>query len=121
MKQKKLTLYIIQSLLSYVFIFLFIYFSVDFLKFDTFYSYVSGYGLNYLATFFIQNLIFSQQKASPTKALRFILHVFIFYVLNVFSFWILIHNDLNHYIAIFINIVAFFPLRFLSSKYIVFK
>ncbi len=79
------------------------------------------YGLSYLLLYFLQLKFLFKTSHTKNKLIRFCISIFAFYVLANLLFNIGVYLELNYLISTLVTIVLLFPIRFLVSKFVVFK
>jgi putative flippase GtrA len=113
--------YVLISIISYAFVFAGLFVLIDFLKLNKSISFFIVYLLAYAMMYFVQLKYLFQQEHKHEKLIKFIIHIGIFFVCNNLLFNLLIWLGFHYLIATSVNILFLFPLRYVSSKFIVFK
>lgn len=110
------------GLLSYLLIFAGQVFLIEVVGIQPLISNIIVYAIAYTVMFFVQQQLIFKSDKSKKAAVLFLLHIVVFYTLNNLLFY-LIHDLLgfSYVIAFFSNIAMLLPLRYASSKFIVFK
>ena len=113
--------YIIISLWGYGFVFISLYVLVDLFKFNKSIAFMIVYGVSYLMLYTIQLKLLFKTTHSKAKLFKFCLGLIFFYVLanvfyNTFNYF-----EINYLISTFITILILTPLRFIISKFFIYK
>ncbi|MCA9376437.1 GtrA family protein [Candidatus Dojkabacteria bacterium] len=121
-KSSELVKYFAISVVSYILVFILMYVMVDLLDQGTTFSFALTYGIAYVFVFISQLKFIFNQRYSHQALLKFIAHISVFYLLNniTFNFFTEVIK-LPYMLALSANVALLFPLRFLSSKLLVFK
>lgn len=119
-KNSEFTKYIFASALVYVILFTLLYLLIDLLQFNKSLGFFIAYLIAYPIAYLMQLYIFQKSKKKE-NVIRFIFHIAFFFLLSNLSFNLLIYLKIHHFLATIITIFITFPLRFLSSKLIVFR
>lgn len=119
--QSQVLKYIIISLFGYCFVFVSLYVFVDILKFNKSIAFMIVYGISYLMLYTLQLRVLFKTTHSNSKLIKFCLSLVFFYVLanilyNTFNYF-----EINYLISTFITILILTPLRFIISKFYVYK
>jgi len=118
---KELYKYAILSLVGYTFVFLFLFFFVEFMEFNKSFSFLIVYGSWYLILYTLQLRFLFNTEHSKQKFFRFCLYLGVFYLIANMLFNLGILLKLNYLIATLITIVILMPLRFIVTKYYVYR
>lgn len=118
---KQIVRYIYISILGYGFVFSSLFLLVDVLKQDESLSFILVYGVLYLSLYFIQLKFLFNTKHQKSKLIKFILFLFVFYILSNILFNLFLYAEIHYLVATIITIGILTPLRFLTSKYYVYK
>jgi len=113
--------YIFISIISYIFIFLTIIFLVEIFKLDPLLSSLISYGIVYIFDYQITVKFVFRSKSSFQKILKYLFYLLFFYFLTNFCYKFILLLKINYIISLIINILFIFPLKFLVSKYLVYK
>lgn len=113
--------YIGLSLLGYSFVFSFLYLLVDILQWDSTVSFIVVYGILYLILYSLQLKLLFKTKHSTTQFSRYCFSLLLFYGLANILYNTFTYFDMNYLIATGITITILFPLRFVVTKYFVYK
>jgi putative flippase GtrA len=113
--------YIIISLFGYGFVFVSLYIFVDILKINKSIAFMIVYGISYLMLYTLQLRLLFKTTHSNSKLIKFCLSLVFFYLLanvlyNTFNYF-----EINYLISTFITILILTPLRFIISKFYVYK
>jgi len=112
--------YIIISIILYLYVFLGLWIAVEKLKFDNFFSYVVIYASVYLIDYLLTLKWVFRVSHRNFLALKYLLYLASFLLLNS-----LIYNMLQERLyfmnAAIIVAIILFPLRYISSKFFVYK
>jgi putative flippase GtrA len=119
--QSQVINYIIISLFGYGFVFVSLYILVDTLKINKSIAFMIVYGISYLMLYTLQLRLLFKTKHSNSKLIKFCLSLIFFYALanvlyNTFNYF-----EINYLISTFITILILTPLRFIISKFYVYK
>lgn len=121
-KNKKLAIkYILLSLVSYGFVFVGIIFLVEFSGISETMSFIIIYAINYLFLYIAQNKYLFKTKHDPSKLIRFIIYLVVFYILAIILFNTGTKLGLQYLITTALTIIILFPLRLLILKKVVYK
>jgi len=112
--------YALVSFFSYGFVFLGLFVFIDLLKINKSVSFFIVYLLAYAMLYFVQLKYLFQQEHDHGKLVKFLLHIGFFFVCNNLLFNLLVWIGFHYILATVINIAILFPLRYLSSKLLVF-
>ena len=119
--RKLLIKYIIISFIGYSFVFFGLYFLVDVFQINTRLAFIIIYALSYLLLYYLQLKILFKRTHSMSILVKFISSIAIFYILaNILFTWFM-WMTINYLIATGLIIVILMPVRFLVSKFLVFK
>lgn len=113
--------YAFLSLVGYGFVFLFLYILIDVIQFNTTYSFLIVYGSWYLMLYSLQLRFLFNTTHSKKRFLKFCIYLIVFYITANILFNLGIYFNLNYLIATLITILVLMPLRFLTTKYYVYK
>ncbi|GEM_PF-1674850 len=113
--------YVLVSIFSYCYVFIGLYVLIDVFRVNKSLSFFIVYLIAYAMLYFIQLKYLFKQKHEHQKLVKFLLHIGFFFICNNLLFNLLIWIGLHYFIATAANILLLFPLRYLSSKFIVFK
>lgn len=113
--------YILASLITYGVVFLLLYFFVEIINLSYQKSYLLAYSFNYSFLYYVQKKYIFKTRHSKAKLIKFVLNIIVFFALSFLCYNFLLANDINYILSNFLTIILIFPLRFLSSKFIVFK
>jgi len=114
--------YILISLIGYSFVFISLYILVDILLMNQMLSFVIVYTISYLMLYKIQLKLLFQKKHNSKRVFKFLISLFFFYVLANFMFYSYSKITNIHYLlATVLTICTVMPIRFIVSKFIVFK
>lgn len=119
--QSQVLKYIIISLFGYGFVFVSLYVFVDILKINKSIAFMIVYGISYLMLYTLQLRLLFKTTHSNSKLIKFCLSLVFFYALanilyNTFNYF-----EINYLISTFITILILTPLRFIISKFYVYK
>lgn len=117
---KQLSKYVGLSLGAYGVVFLSIYVLTDLFGLNPSASFFITYFFTYIWCFFAQSSIFSVER-SRKNAIKFVLHILVFFGFSNVVFNLLLGREVQYLLATGLTILIVFPLRFLSSKYLVFN
>ncbi|WP_431158436.1 GtrA family protein [Winogradskyella poriferorum] len=109
------------SLIGYCFVFSGLFLFVDVLNINQSLAFMIIYGLSYMLLYFLQLKVLFQTQHTKGKLIKFLLSIFVFYVLANLLFNIGVYLNLNYLIATVLTIGLLFPIRFMVSKFIIFK
>ena len=113
--------YILISLIGYGYVFISLYILVTIFKINESISFMIVYGISYLMLYTLQLRLLFKTTHSNSKLIKFCLSLVFFYVLanilyNTFNYF-----EINYLISTFITILILTPLRFIISKFYVYK
>jgi len=119
---KQFIKYILISVVGYSFVFVFLYILVDILLINKIISFVIVYTISYLMLYKIQLKLLFQKKHNSKRIIKFISSLLFFYLLANFIFYFYSKPPNIHYLtATALTIITVMPIRFIVSKFIVFK
>lgn len=113
--------YAFLSFVGYAFVFLFLYVFIDVFHFNTTYSFLIVYGIWYLMLYSLQLRFLFNTTHSKKRFLKFCIYLVVFYIIANVLFNLGIYFNQNYFIATLITILVLMPLRFLTTKYYVYK
>jgi hypothetical protein len=113
--------YAFLSFVGYGFVFLFLYIFIDVFQVKTTYSFLMVYGSWYLMLYSLQLRFLFNTTHNKQRFLKFCLYLIVFYIVANILFNLGIYLNLNYFIATLITILVLMPLRFLTTKYYVYK
>ncbi|WP_414731230.1 GtrA family protein [Xanthomarina sp.] len=113
--------YICISVFSYLFVFSFLYTLVDVFKVNESLSFLLVYGVAYLLLYSIQLKFLFKTSHEKRKLIKFILSIFLFYVVSNLLYNFFLYSNVNYLLSTAFTIAILAPLRFLISKYFVYK
>ncbi len=119
--QSQVLKYIFISFFGYSFVFISLYILVDILKTNKSIAFMIVYGVLYLMLYTIQLRLLFKTSHSYSKLIKFCLSLVFFYFLanvlyNTFNYF-----EINYLISTFITVLILTPLRFIISKFYVYK
>lgn len=109
------------SIWGYAFVFVSLYLMVQVLKINESVSFMIVYGISYLILYSLQLKYLFKTKHDNSKLFRFCFSLLFFYALANLIYNICIHYQVNYLISTSLTIIILFPLRFIISKYFVYK
>lgn len=113
--------YVYISIIGYSFVFGGLYLLVDVLHLNESIAFMIIYGLSYLLLYVLQLKFLFRTKHTKNKLIRFCISIFAFYLLANLLFNIGVYLELNYLISTVLTIALLFPIRFIVSKFVVFK
>ena len=113
--------YALISIFGYGFIFLGLYFLVDFLSFNETTAFMIVYGITYIYLYIIQLKYLFKTEHNWQRLVRFYVAILFFYILANIIYYIGLQLNINYLIASAISIVILMPLRLIVSKLVIFK
>lgn len=113
--------YIGISIFSYGFVFISLYILVDVFQVDESLSFLLVYGVAYLLLYSIQLKFLFKTSHEKRKLIKFILSLLLFYIISNLLYNLFLYVNVNYLISTALTIVILAPLRFLTSKYYVYK
>lgn len=113
--------YIIISIISYVYVFFTLILFVNVFKVNESLSFMIVYGIAYLFLYSIQLKFLFKTEHDKYKLIRFCISLLFFYVIANILYNICIYFSINYIISTAITIIVLFPIRFIVSKYFVYK
>lgn len=120
--RKQLLKYGVSAVVSYILIFVSIYIFVDVLKWNASISFATVYAIAYVVMFYVYIQKIFMIEYDKGTVFRYILHLVTFYFFNNLLFNLIYgYLGTNYFVAVLLNISILFPLRFISSKKLVFK
>lgn len=119
--KKQISKYISISVLGYGYVFLSLYVMITIFELNKTISFLIVYGVLYFFLYFIQLKILFKTESNTTKIIKFCLSLILFYIISNILFYFFTEIGFNYLIATFITITIIFPLRFVVSKYYVYK
>lgn len=118
---KQLIKYINISIIGYGFVFVSLYVLVDLLKVNKSISFMIVYGVSYILLYSVQLKYLFNTTHNKYKLIRFCISIISFYALANLLFNIGVYLKINYLISTVLTVILLMPLRFLVSKFIVFK
>jgi putative flippase GtrA len=118
---KQLIKYIKISILGYGFVFGGLYLLVDFFDINKSISFMIVYGISYILLYSIQLKYLFKTTHNKYKLIRFCISIVLFYILANLLFNIGVYFKINYLLSTALTVLILMPLRFLVSKYVVFK
>ncbi|MBB5269156.1 putative flippase GtrA [Algibacter amylolyticus] len=118
---KQLIKYIGISIIGYCFVFLSLYLLVDRLNVDKSISFMIVYGVAYVLLYSVQLKFLFNKAHNKYNLIRFCFSIFSFYILANIFYNIGIYLEINYLISTILTVIILMPLRFLVSKFLVFK
>jgi len=94
---------------------------VDKLNVNKSISYMIVYGFSYLLLYSLQLKYLFRTSHNRKKLIKFCLTLVFFYILSNLLYNLFIIKNINYLISTVITLIILMPLRFLTSKYYVFK
>lgn len=113
--------YVLISCIGYTFVFSGLYLLIDVMHIHKSIAFMIIYGLSYLLLYILQLQFLFKTKHTRDKLIRFCISILAFYMLANLLFNIGVYLDLNYLIATVLTIGILFPIRFIVSKFVVFK
>lgn len=113
--------YVYISLFGYGFVFIFLYIMVDLFKVNKSISFMIVYGISYLLLYSLQLKLLFKTEHNKTKLIKFCFSLIVFYILSNLLYNIFIFTEINYLISTILVIIILMPLRFIASKYFVYK
>jgi hypothetical protein len=122
LKNKKLLLkYILISLISYLYVFLFLYFLIDELKLGKQLSFILVYGTAYLFLYSVQLKYLFFKKHNIRKFLRYLGSILLFYISANLFYNLGLHLKLHYLLSTALTIIILMPLRLIVYTLFVYK
>lgn len=118
---KELLKYAALSLVGYSFVFLFLFLLVEYFEFNKSFSFFLVYGSWYIILYSLQLRFLFNTEHTNQKFVRFCLYLGVFYVVANILFNIGMKLNINYLYATLITITLLMPLRFLVTKYYVYR
>ena len=118
---KQLIKYVNISIVGYGFVFISLYILVDFFKINKSISFMIVYGVSYILLYSVQLKYLFNTTHNKYKLIRFCISIISFYVLANLLYNIGVYLKINYLLSTVITVVMLMPLRFLVSKFVVFK
>lgn len=119
--KKQLFRYVFISIFGYGFVFASLYLMVNILNVNKSFSFMIVYGVSYLLLYSLQLKFLFQTEHNKYKLLKFCFSLLFFYLLANIIYNLCIHFEINYLISTATTIILLFPLRFIVSKYFVYK
>lgn len=119
--KEQLIRYILISLFGYAFVFSGLYILVTVLNINESISFMLIYGLSYLMLYMLQLKFLFRTKHTNRRLFKFLISIAAFYIISNVIFNIGIYFELHYLIATVFTIGVLFPIRFIVSKFIIFK
>lgn len=118
---RQLIKYIFISIIGYGFVFVSLYVLVDFLEINKSISFMIVYGVSYILLYSVQLKYLFNATHNKYKLIRFCISIISFYALANLLFNIGVYFKINYLISTLLTVIILMPLRFLVSKFVVFK
>jgi len=118
---KELIKYIGISVIGYGFVFISLYVLVDKLNVDKSVSFMIVYGFAYMLLYSVQLKFLFNKTHNKYNLIRFCVSLILFYILANIFYNISIYLEINYLISTIITVIILMPMRFLVSKFLVFK
>lgn len=119
--QSQVLKYIIISLLGYGYVFVSLYILVSIFEFNKTIAFLFVYGLLYLSLYLIQLKYLFKSKHSKKKFLKFISFLIVFYILANLLYNFFLSLKIDYLTSTVFTIIILTPLRFLVSKFLIYK
>ncbi|KKQ35707.1 MAG: GtrA-like protein [candidate division WS6 bacterium GW2011_GWA2_37_6] len=119
--RRELIKYIFISVFGYVAVFICLYLLIDILGINERVSYFFIYVIFYVITYLLGVAFVFKTSHSNKKVFKFLIYIIIFFSLNNLIFNVILFSGLSYQIVVIITMFILFPLRFLSSKLVVYK
>lgn len=113
--------YICISIFSYGFIFISLYILVDIFQVNESLSFMLIYGVVYLLLYSIQLKFLFKTSHQKRRLVKFILSLLTFYIISNLLYNLFLYTNINYLISTALTVMILAPLRFLTSKYYVYK
>jgi hypothetical protein len=113
--------YAFLSIVGYGFVFLFLFLFIELFQFNTSYSFLIVYGSWYIMLYSLQLRFLFNTTHSKKRFLKFCFYLIVFYVIANVLFNLGLYFNQNYLVATLITILVLMPLRFLTTKYYVYK
>lgn len=119
--QSQIIRYILISIVGYFYIFLSLYTFVSIIKIDKSIAFMITYAIWYLLLYFIQLKLLFKTQHKKNKLIKFCVFLIIFYVIANLLYNTGLYFKLDYIVSTVITILILMPLRFIVSKYYVYK
>lgn len=119
--KKQIYKYILISVLGYLYVFFSLYLLVDVFNINKSIAFMLIYGVLYLLLYLIQLKYLFYAKHNKYKFIRFCASIIIFYLIANLFYNIGIYLEINYLLSTLLTVAILMPIRFLVSKFIVFK
>lgn len=113
--------YLLISVLGYSYVFLSLFLLVNWMKIDKSVAFMITYGIWYLSLYSIQLKLLFKTKHNKNKLIKFCVFLITFYLTSNFLYNIGLHLNLDYIVSSAVTILILMPLRFIASKYYVYK
>lgn len=121
LKDWELARYILISFFGYGFVFGLMYLLVNLIKEDPKVAFLVTYLLAYVLDYLVNLFVVFNKNHTNDKAIKYLGYLIVFYIVSNLLYRFIIDLGVNHLISVFLTMSLLFPLKFLSSKFIVFK
>lgn len=113
--------YLLISLVGYAYVFINLYILIDHFKINKSIAFLITYSVWYLFLYFIQLKLLFKSSHKRIKLIKFCFFLGVFYLFSNFTYNLGLYLELNYMVATTLTILILMPLRFIISKYYVFK
>ncbi|WP_158844240.1 GtrA family protein [Algibacter sp. L1A34] len=113
--------YIYISICGYGFVFISLYLLVDLLSLNKSTAFVVVYGISYILLYTLQLKYLFNKKHDRKKFIRFCISTMFFYLIANVFYNIFLYFNIHYLICTALTIITLMPLRFIVSKFIVYK
>lgn len=119
--KKQIYKYILISVVGYMYVFSSLYVLVDVFELNKSFSFMLVYGILYILLYSVQLKYLFNKTHSKNKFIRFCISIITFYFLANFLYNIGVYFEINYLISTLLTVAILMPLRFIISKFVVFK
>ena len=119
--RKQIYKYVLISLVGYLYVFFSLYALVDVFKINKSISFMVVYGILYILLYSVQLKYLFNTTHDKYKLIRFCVSIIMFYILANLLYNVGIYLKINYLFSTVLTVAILMPLRFLVSKFVVFK
>ena len=113
--------YIYISVIGYAFVFISLYLLVDILELNKSVAFVIVYGISYILLYSLQLKYLFKKNHDKKKFIRFCISLVAFYLIANALYNCFLYFNVKYLIATALTVILLMPIRFLVSKFVVYK
>jgi putative flippase GtrA len=113
--------YICVSIGGYISLFIILYALIDLAHVNKRVAYFLVYAVFYFINYILNLSYIFKSRHSNKKAMKYMIYILIFFTLNNAIYNTILFTGISYKYAVIITMGILFPLRFLSSKFIIYK